>query len=67
MSSIYWSWLKEKYISCISFNKKEMEDVLLRILPRNKITSPITPKMNRIGEKMYFTNLSKYTSVVGLL
>lgn len=44
-----------------------MKDVLLRILPRNKITSPITPKMNRIGEKMYFTNLSKYTSVVGLL
>lgn len=64
---IYWFWFKEKYISCIFFNKIEMKDVLFRILLRNKIISFIMFKMNRIGEKMYFINLFKYILVVGFL
>ena len=36
-------------------------------LPKNNMISPIIPKIKRIGEKIYLTNLSRYTSVVGPL
>ena len=59
----FYFWFEDKPYCIIIMNKVKG----CQYLPKNNMISPIIPKIKRIGEKIYLTNLSRYTSVVGPL
>ena len=59
----FYLWFEDEPYCMIIVNKIKV----CQYLPKNNMISPIIPKIKRIGEKIYLTNLSRYTSVVGPL